>query len=68
VVLVIFLFFLPLPFRRLGEITIEDANNRAEIITIDAPIGKSDINESQNPIRQLIIPIIGEKIRIFLKS
>lgn len=39
-----------------------------DIITIEAPIGKSVINDNQNPIRQLIIPINGEKIIIFLKS
>jgi len=44
------------------------ANRTADTITIDAPMGKSVTKDSQNPIRQLTIPITGEKIMIFLKS
>ena len=40
----------------------------ADIITIDAPIGKSVINDNQNPTKQLIIPINGENINIFLNT
>ena len=59
---------LPFPFLRFGEIIMAKANIAADTITIDAPIGKSVIRDSQNPIRQLTIPITGEKITIFLKS
>ena len=44
------------------------AKNIADIITIDAPMGKSVINDNKNPMRQLTIPITGETITIFLKS
>ena len=43
-------------------------NILADIITIDAPTGKSVNNDNQNPIRQLAIPIKGDIIIIFLKS
>ena len=53
---------------RFGETTIENAKNIADIITIDAPMGKSIISDNKNPMRQLAIPITGEIITIFLKS
>ena len=57
-----FIFFL------FGEKKIANAKNIAEIITIDAPIGKSVYRDIKKPIEQEIIPINGEKIMIFLKS
>ena len=38
-------FFFPFPLMRFGETTIATAKNNAETITMDAPIGKSVINE-----------------------
>ena len=62
--------FLGLPFLFLlfGDTTIANANKTAETITIEAPIGKSVTSESQKPMRQPIIPTIGEKIMIFLST
>ena len=59
---------MPFPLLRFGDKIIEIAKIMADIITIDAPIGKSVINDNQNPTKQLKMPINGENINIFLKS
>ena len=56
------------PFFLFGENIIAIVKNIADIRTIEAPIGKSDNRDSQKPTIQLTIPIIGENIKIFLKS
>ena len=62
----VILFFYP--FFLFGERITDTPKPTEDIIAIEEPTGKSRINERIIPPREKIMPNIGEKIRIFLKS